>query len=132
MSQTLWDEVKKYYEEQFSIPQIVTEYISVQEILKRSATGYSNRRIARQFNLPTKYVENVLIDHLLFTGWESDLDFNPLALYNKVYGDYVAYNYEIQLTTPIVYSKFIVNISYNVSKEYNIIKEKIKKYESKS
>jgi hypothetical protein len=59
------------------------------------------------------------------------LDFNPLALYNKVNGDYIAYSYQIDCTTPIVYSNKIINISYNISKRYNIIKEKIKEYESK-
>lgn len=131
MSLTLWDEIKKYYEIKFSIPEIIIEYISIQEILKRSVTGYSNKRIARQFNFPTRYIENILIDYLYFTGWESDLDFNPLALYNKVNGDYIAYSYQIDCTTPIVYSNKIVNISYNIAKRYNEIKEKIKEYESK-
>ena len=80
---SLWIDLVKFYGDNFHIPAIVVEYMVVLDILRESVTGYSNSRISNKYDLSIQEVSEILNEFLGFAGWNFDLDFNPIALYNK-------------------------------------------------
>lgn len=127
MAITLWDLIKHFYKEKFNINPDVIEYISVNEILKKCVTGYSNDRIANSVNEPVEYVKDVIKDFFGFSGWEIDLDANPFAIYNRSRGDFNRYKEEISMVSSI-FNDYIIKLSYNICKKYDYIKKIIKDY----
>ena len=120
-----WIEVSSQYAGMMGVPVNVIEYLSVTEILKCAVTGMSNSRIADRYGIcdSDNYVSNVLIDNLSFSGWEDDLNFNPLALFNQTDGDYMRYYSKVIEYAPYMYSDAIIVMSYNICLIYTKIKE---------
>ena len=125
MSKMVWQKLSKEYAGLVGVPVNVIEYLSVFEILKCSVTGMSNIRISDRFGFADgdNYVAEVLIDNLSFSGWESDLQFNPLALFNESDGTYQHYYAKVIERCPYTYSDSLIVMSYNISLIYSKIKE---------
>lgn len=116
----MWTMIKRFYYDKFNINPMVIEYISVQDILKKCATGYSNKRIANSLNEDVNYISDTILEFFDFYGWEYDLDVNPLALYNRSTGDFERYRQEVSMVSSLVDSK-LLELSFNICKRYNYI-----------
>ena len=125
--ETLWDYIKDIYSRKFNIPPLITDFIAVERIVYKSASGYSNRRISFAINESMEYIRQVLEDFIGFSGWDNDLDFNPLALYNRNKDNYDEYMREVSMISSIT-SDFYTSLTYKVCERYTKMKERIKEY----
>lgn len=126
MNITVWDLIKDFYKTKFGIPRKIIDLISVIEILKLSVQGYSNEKIARYSEDGIQYIIDVLAEFLDFTGWDSDLDFSPIALYNKS-KDFIRYQQEVKMISAIT-NESVINISYHICVTYFKYRKAIEKY----
>lgn len=124
----LWEVVKLFYKQNFDIPEIVIDYIAVEPILIKSLSGYSNTRIAQSMQDSVDYISGILSDFLRFDGWNEDLDFNPLAFYNKSKGNLNLYREEILQNSVVSNVRMIDKTFYLCRNYYNEIKKEINKY----
>lgn len=124
---TVWDSIKSLYEKNFNIPGYVLEHYSNMEILRRCVSGYSNLRISYSIGDDIKYVKEALLCSLGFEGWEIDLDFSPIALYNRCKGDYERYRQDVLMVSCITPDSAI-EISFLLCDRYKDIERDINKY----
>ena len=103
------------------------DYISTIDILRDCAVGYSNYRISKRKHIDTKFIESVLLDAYSISGWNRDLDFSPLALYNISGGNRLMYEHEIIMITG-KYDERQVNLTYRICKKYLEIKKEVDDY----
>jgi hypothetical protein len=75
----IWEDIKKYYWDNFKIPNYVLDYISIFEIIKGCACGISNKNLSETFDFSEKEISDILINYLDFPGWNYDTEIN---LYN--------------------------------------------------
>jgi hypothetical protein len=123
----LWDCIKKFYELKFNIPSRIIDYIAVQSILKKCTSGYSNRRISYAINEPIDYVKEVIEEYFGFSGWMTDLDVNPLALYNRTKGEFIPFDQEVRMVSSLMnYTN--IEISFKICRKYYMIEREILKY----
>lgn len=122
-----WKAVLRFYKEELGIPENVTEYLSVELILKYCAMGLSNNRISRKLKLDVIFISQMLSKYLNFEGWTTDLDFSPLAIYNRCDGNYVMYEQEIQMIT-YDFSHAHLDLSFSICRRYNSIRKEIDNY----
>lgn len=122
----LWELIKRFYKDTFGIPEYYIECLSLLDILKRSVSGYSNSYIARVLQLPTYYIKDAISYCLDFEGWETDLDFNAIACYNRT-KDYNLYYQEVSMVSAIS-DVTIIRLSYNLCKRYYEIVDEIDEY----
>lgn len=125
-SNTLWGLIKRFYRETFNIPEYYIECLALLDILKRSVSGYSNIYIGRVLQLPSTYVKEAVSYCLDFNGWDTDLDFNALACYNKS-KDYNEYYQEVSMVSAVT-SVSVIRLSYNLCKMYYEILEELDRY----
>lgn len=124
----LWQVIKLHYKYQFDIPLHVVDYIAVRPILIKSLSGYSNTRIAIYTQESIEYISDILFRYLGFSGWSLDLDFNPIANYNKVKGNFILYKQEISMISSISNVR-LINKTYFLCKIfYDKIQGDIDKY----
>jgi hypothetical protein len=121
----LWNIFTEYLNKEFNMDEYLAYKIASFDILKMSAMGYSNSRISYRLCVHPKNIQNTLINLLHFTGWETDLDFSPLAIFNRC-KTFNEYEKEIIVISPV--SKKIVIMSYNIVFQYVIIKKEINRY----
>jgi hypothetical protein len=124
---TVWDSIKRIYKENFNIPDTIIEYYSTFEILKKCISGYSNLRISYGMKDDLKYIKEVLFYSLGFEGWEVDLDFSPIAVYNRCNNNYERYRQDILMISSITPDSAI-EISYLLCRRYKEIEREINKY----
>lgn len=123
-----WNYVLKFYKNVLGIPEFIAESISVYDILKNCACGLSNYRISKRYNInDIDYVAITIYQYFKFPGWQFDLDFSPLAIYNKVQGNYDLYLREIDMISRASFDKY-TDESFRVCKEFNELKKEISKY----
>lgn len=127
MKKNLWEVIKKSYKDNFNIPELVIEYYANIEIIRKCIYGYSNSRIAFSLNENITYITDVLNSLLLFPGWEKDLDFNPIAVYNKCNDDYNAYYMSVIMISSIS-TDSIIRLSFNLCRKFKEIERMIDKY----
>lgn len=110
-----WIVLRKLYAEQTRTSETIVELLSVFFILKYCAQGYCNSYIAKRLLIPVDFVEYALVEHLNTPGWESNLQFSPVGLYNKTGGRFCEYKQEC-----IYYgiSEYDMIISYNIASNY--------------
>ena len=89
--------------------------------------GLSNARIAKKNLLDIYFVSKVLSEEVDFEGWNYDLDFSPLAIYNRSNENFLAYEQEILTISPFNFESKI-KLSFDICKRYNYIKKEIDKY----
>jgi hypothetical protein len=121
----LWNIFTEYLNKEFDMNEYLAYKIASSDILKLSAMGYSNNRISYKLCIHSKDVESTLINLLHFTGWERDLDFSPLAVFNRCLS-FRDYEKEITMLSPV--SRKIIVMSYNIVFQYIIIKKEVDKY----
>lgn len=124
---TLWEVIKNSYKNNFNIPDDILEYYANFEIIRRCANGYSNSRISYSLNESITYISNVLLDSLEFPGWEVDLDFNPIAVYNRCDDNYTKYYQDVIMITFITSDRFIA-LSFILCQKFKEIERKINEY----
>lgn len=129
---TLWNAIKLIYREKFLIPDKVIDYIAVRPILIKSLSGYGNERIARSMGESILYIRSVLMEFLNFDGWNFDLDYNPIAFYNRIHGNLEWFRQEVLMVSKISNIKLIDKSFHLCRNFYEIIEKEIKKYESES
>ncbi len=123
----LWSLLKHFYNVKFNIPNRVVDYIAVQDILKKSISGYGNSRIAYSIGETIIYIKEVLNEFLDFGGWTLDLDVNPLAIYNRSNNSFINFRQEILMLTALM-SDPDIYVSFYLCKKYKKIESEIKKY----
>jgi len=128
MYDKLWNNFTKSYGDATGLPAKVVDYLSVLDIIRYSATGMSNSRIGSRLSLDDDYVSKLLILYLNFSGWESDLEFNPFALYKQSDGDFDRYVGAVAEKTIREYSKGLLTMSFNVAKIFWKVKEVLSEY----
>jgi hypothetical protein len=124
----LWDVIKLFYKQNFNIPERVIDYISVKPILIKSLSGYSNHRIALSLNEDIEYIVNILYEFLKFDGWDEDLEFNPIATFNKIKGNLENYRQEVLQNSSITNIRLIDKTFYLCERYYKRIEREIQKY----
>jgi hypothetical protein len=127
--ETLWDFIKYLYKKHFNIPGDVIEYYSLEPILKRSITGYSNTRLAYSYNITSQDIKNILNKYMGFDGWNNDLDVNPLAIYNRYCGNYLLFTQEIKMVSTLM-DDFSIDLSFVLCKRFVAIQRMIEAYVS--
>lgn len=124
----VWELILEFYEKELKIPRKITDYLSVSDILKNCAMGLSNSRIAKSNELDDiEYITITVNYYLGFPGWKRDLDFSPLAIYNRSRGSFLIYEQEITMISTESFNGDI-RISFDICKRYSEIKEEIDKY----
>jgi hypothetical protein len=122
-----WEYVKNFYVQHLHFPPRVVDYIAVDQILKYCVEGISVKSIAGYTESDEEYIAQVLVEFLEFLGWSEDLDVNPLAIYERLNGDYKEFRTEIELLTPLMPSVKI-NKSYGLVRKYLRIRKEVDKY----
>jgi hypothetical protein len=125
---TLWDIIKKFYKEELGIPDYIVECISLLDVIKRCISGYSNYRISQFKGSSINYIKEALSNTIAFEGWDQDLDFNPLALYNRSEMNYARYKEEVNMVS-VITSEVVIKLSFNLCELYYRIIEEIEKYD---
>jgi len=124
---TLWEVIKNSYNNNFNIPDQVLEYYANFEIIKRCAYGYSNYRIALALDESVTYISEIILSIFGFFGWEQDLDFNPIAVYNRCIGNYPKYYQEV-IVISVFSSDKVIALSYILCEKFKEIERMIEKY----
>jgi len=122
-----WKLVEHFYEKYLEIPSYIVYFLSIENVVKGCAMGLSNVRIAKKNLLDIYFVSGILSEEVDFEGWNYDLDFSPLAIYNRSNENFLAYEQEILTISPFNFEN-LVKLSFNICKRYNYIKKEIDKY----
>jgi hypothetical protein len=128
--ETLWDVIKEFYKQHYNIPPEIIDYIAVNPILMKCASGYGNKRIGCAIDEPIDYIKEIIEKYYGFTGWTIDLDVNPLALYNRTvknYGDFVYFEQEIKMVS-VFMTDTNIKLAWNICRKYYLIKKEVEKY----
>jgi len=80
----LWESVKQFYQEKFGIAPELVDVMADFYVLKLCATGASNSSIAHFLDMEVEIVGEIIDRNFGFTGWDNNLDFNPLRLYKSM------------------------------------------------
>jgi len=128
----LWNAIQLIYKEKFSIDSNVIDYIAVRPILIKCLSGYGNNRISRSEKEDIGYIRSVLLEHLNFFGWDRDLDFNPIALYNRCSGNLNYFRQDAQMYSSLDNIRLIDKSFYLCKHFYEIIEPVIREYYEKN
>lgn len=123
----VWKGIKNLYKEKFNIPTRIIDFIAVYDILLRCVQGFSNTKISKYSKLDADYISEVLMEYFLFEGWNSDLDFSPIAVYNRNEGIRINYLEEVKTITGLC-DELCLDFTYSICKRFNYIKKEINKY----
>lgn len=124
--ETIWDYIKYVYRENWGVPGYVIEFFACESILSRCACGQSNYRIALGVKENMQYVRSVINHYYGFDGWNTDIDFNPLAIFNKTGRNYSGFFNEITGISSLS-DKYNLKFIYNICKRYVFLKERCMK-----
>ena len=127
MNTVPWDSMRDLIATKINVPASVVDYISVSEILLLCASGSSNYTISRYTDFDLDYVESVLMENLSFSGWNSDLDFNPTYVFNLCHGVRREFNHEILALNPNVTERDLA-VAYLVSMRHSRLSKEMEKY----
>lgn len=120
-----WIDFRKYYARKFGTTEQMVDLIASYETIRLCVTGYSNRRISNRLLISVIDVEETIFEFLDFLGWDYDLDFSPIALYNKSNGIFMAYEQEISMVTGRLSDYSLVVRSFDICRKFLKIKERI-------
>lgn len=121
---TLWDGIKLYYKYKFDIPDHVIELYSQYEVLKKCVQGYSNLRISQYSGIKISLVRDSIRLIFGFEGWELDLDFSPIAVYNRCNDSFELYRQDVLMVSSIT-TDLVIRLSYMVCKRFKVIEKEI-------
>ncbi len=124
-----WELIKRIYQEKLNIPSDVIEYVAIMDILKLCACGYCNKHISRVTRHDMQYIESVLMEVFGFRGFQSDMDFSPIAIYTKCNKKLVFYT---ELSVISDKNIKLVEFLYALCSKYTQIKSYVDKYWSDS
>lgn len=126
-TKTAWDMICALYWEEFSIPPRIIDLVAVKPILMKCVSGYGNKRIALSTDDDTQYIANTLEEFLGFGGWSKDLDFNPLALYNRAEKNFDGYANEVRMVSTVTDDE-VLELSFELCRRYYGIDKEIRKF----
>jgi len=121
-----WKCVKDFYINILKVPPTIVDILSVYEILNDCCSGFSNKSISDFYDIPEDYIRKLLKRYLKFTGWEKDLDINPLMIYNKVVGDEESF-YAFAMPAGVL-TKDELLTSYKACKIFDRMERKLNKF----
>jgi hypothetical protein len=121
-----WSLIRAINHKLLKMPPHISEYIAVEAVLRLSAQGVSNETIAKVLDFDVLYIENVIREFLVFSGWKTDLDINVYNIYKRT-GTYLKYSKEIRLLTPLMTNKEILT-SYLACRIFNLVEKEIDNY----
>lgn len=125
--QNSWEKFRKYYAELFGITLELVDCLAVYDVLRMCACGYANYRIARKTKLDIQYIEETLFTYFDFYGWNFDLDFSPIALYNRSNDNIVYFEQEIRMVSNRTDERFI-NRMFEVCQRFSKIKMEVEDF----
>jgi len=127
MKNPSWDAVVEYYANVLDTPRKTVNHMAVFDILRLSVKGYSNTYISELLQMDKRYVRDVLIEFLKFTGWKNDLDLSPIDVYNRCDGNFTCYAHECT-TISSLFDRDSVLISYTICNDFTKIKKGLDDY----
>lgn len=86
--------LKQIYKEKFNIDEVLVDLMADRDILHLTASGSSNISISKFLDIDIEDIKSVNKDFYGFDGWETDLDLNPIGIYNNMV-KMQTYSYEI-------------------------------------
>lgn len=108
-----WETIQEFYLKAFGIDKELVELNAVIELMRLCVCGFSNEHISKELLLnDPQYVKDTLKEFMSFDGFEADLDYNPLLIYNRV-----TYLYQFIIEVTI-----ITNFPGDLEKIYNLCK----------
>lgn len=113
----MYESIKNLYKEHFNIDGDLVDLLADYEIMYYCVTGLSNKDISEILDIEEKAIKDVLINRFNFYGWRTNLDYNPIFIYNKVNGNKVLFYTAIKAIFPEI-PKFIINKSFAISKKF--------------
>ena len=122
-----WIITRKFISDVIGIPEYILDYIAVDDILRRSLSGRSNRAIAKDLKMKIYYIVHVLDQFLESNGWEEHAEYNPLALYYKSGMDYDKFKEEMAMSYHVYDEQYFV-ICFNMCEKFRLMREEVKKY----
>jgi len=122
-----WELFKRYYSDLFDTSLELVDYLAVYDILRLCAYGYSNYKIERYTKIELSYIEDTLLTYYDFCGWACDLDFSPIALYNRSKGNFIYYEQEIRMICDKI-NKRLLKRTFDISKRFNDIKKEVDEF----
>jgi hypothetical protein len=125
--QTNWEIFRKYYSELFGVSLELVDILAVYDVLRMCACGYANYRISKKTKLDIFYIEETLLTYYDFYGWNFDLDFSPIALYNRSNDNINRFEEEIRMTSNRVDEGFIKRM-FEISQRFTKIKGEVEEF----
>ena len=107
-------------------PEII-DLISVIEICKYCADGYSNLTIAEKCDYAVADVVPILVKYLSTYGWPKTLGISPYLQYKKAIGERNAFITIFMDADPML-DISTANLAYDICKRYAKIEEKINEH----
>lgn len=120
---SVWEKVKDLINERTGLSFEILDLLAVNEILLQCVQGLSVTHIARYIEQDEQYVRDVLMEFLDFGGWEVDLDFSPIVVYNRCV-DKKEFINDVDIFSPFTYSDD-VSMSYDLCEKYKILERKL-------
>jgi len=122
-----WEIFKKYYAELFGISLELVDILAVYDVLRMCACGYANFKISKRTKLDIQYIEETLFTYFDFYGWNFDLDFSPIALYNRCNDNITFFEQEIRMISNRTDERFIKRM-FEVCQRYTKIKVEVEAF----
>jgi hypothetical protein len=127
----LWQYIKDIYKDKLGIPEKIVNLLSDDKILIGVATGLSNRHICNYVDLDEKLVKTIVEQYFKdisnFSGWQVDLDFSPIMVYNNKHTTLYGYIGAVKEASSLV-TENDVYTSYQVCVVYKNYEEELAKY----
>jgi hypothetical protein len=126
----LWQYIKSIYKDKLGIPEEICNFLSVDVILVGVITGLSVTHIANYVNIDEKLIRVIIKEYFkepeYFNGWNGDLDFSPIMVYNRV-NNLEEYMNEAELISPLD-TTLDKRLGYELCKQYKNYEEELAKY----
>lgn len=84
MKETLWDYIRKFYLDKFGITSDLVDLMSSLDVIIMCAAGASNGSISKKLEIDCSEIQDILISTTEFSGWDHDLEVNPLFILSNI------------------------------------------------
>jgi len=117
-----WKLVEAFYKDTFGIDPKFVDIMSYKDILLMCVSGASSKNISEFLGIDTAVVANICLSILNFSGWETDLEFNPYAIFCELknLAGVTQGKFEMEITAICgKVDKNIIKTSYRLCKVFN-------------
>lgn len=131
MNDDKWNIVRQFYMESFGISPDVVDLMASNDILLMCVSGSSTSSISRILDIDEHAVSEIIDTVFSFSGWDSDIEFNPYKIYkeDKEYisfvGSIVDLNIEFKINPALEIKD--INTMYANCEIYSTIEDKLDK-----